>query len=130
MAKSTKGGTGYKSPPDAYKYPTGTSGNPSGRPKGSKNFATRYIAEVNAKIPITENGKRKRVSKLDAIIKQQVTRGAAGDPKAVEQVLHRVSALEATEKSQQAVSPFTDADLEVILAVYQRLTQKDKDDVK
>jgi hypothetical protein len=121
MAGRKTSKVGYKQPPDANKFEKGKSGNPKGRPKGSKNFATRYQAELNAKIPVTENGKRKRVSKLDVIIKQQVTRGAAGDPKAVQQVLDRAVALEARERAGAPAGNFTDADREVIQAVYARL---------
>ena len=54
-------------------------------------------------------------------------RGAAGDPKVAEQVLHRVASLEDKDKVQTPISPYTDADREVIMAVYQRLTSKEND---
>jgi hypothetical protein len=58
------------------------SGNAKGRPKGAKNFTTVIEEELRASIVVTENGKRKRISKQRAIVKQTVNRAAAGDPKA------------------------------------------------
>ena len=115
-------GTGYGQPPKNTRFRSGRSGNPKGRPKGSKNLSSQYLAEVNAPIPITENGKRRLVSKLGAAIKQQVTKGAAGDLRAVQQILDRVSGIETKldQKSSEAAH-FTDADRQVIEAVYARL---------
>jgi hypothetical protein len=73
---------GYKQPPRHTRFQRGQSGNPKGRPKGSKNFSTVLDKELRAKVLITENGKRKRITKVEAIAKQAVNRAANGDPKA------------------------------------------------
>src|ERR1700675_2677579 len=46
---------GYRSPQKHSQFAKGRSGNPNGRPKGVRNFATVIEAELNTKIPITEN---------------------------------------------------------------------------
>src|ERR1700733_8304499 len=74
---------GHKKPPKATQFKSGQSGNPGGRPKGSKNFATVIDKELNSRIPITENGERKRITKREAVAKQVVNKAAAGDPKAI-----------------------------------------------
>jgi hypothetical protein len=70
---------GYRRPPKHSQFAKGRTGNPNGRPKGVRNFATVIEAELNTKIPITENGKRKSISKREAVAKQLVNKAASGD---------------------------------------------------
>lgn len=74
---------GYKKPPEATRFKPGESGNPKGRPKGAKNFATAIEEELKARITINENGKRRKISKREAIAKQLVNKAASGDSKAI-----------------------------------------------
>ena len=114
--------TGFGKPPKHTRFKKGQSGNPKGRPKGSKNLATQFLDEVNASIPFTENGRRKVTTKLGAAIKQQVTKAAAGDPRAVEKVLDRVAALEArANEGGLRSAEFTAADREVIETIFASL---------
>jgi predicted phage terminase large subunit-like protein len=53
----------------------GKSGNPRGRPKGARNLATQYLAEVHA----PENEKPEARSKLQAAIKAQIAKAVDGD---------------------------------------------------
>jgi Family of unknown function (DUF5681) len=73
---------GYKKPPRRSQFKPGLSGNAKGRPKGSKNFTTVIEEELRALIEVTEKGKRKRISKRNAIVKQTVNKAVAGDTKA------------------------------------------------
>jgi hypothetical protein len=79
---------GYKKPPRHTQFKPGLSGNIKGRPKGAKNFTTVFEEELCAPIEVTENGKRKRISKRQAIVKQTVNKAVAGDPKATSILLN------------------------------------------
>jgi hypothetical protein len=79
---------GYKKPPRHTQFKRGVSGNAKGRPKGAKNFATVIEEELRARVVVTENGKRKRISKREAIAKQTVNKAAAGDHKATSTLLN------------------------------------------
>ena len=79
---------GYKHPPKATQFKPGRSGNPKGRPRGAKNFATALEDELAARVLITENGKRRTISKRQAIAKQIVNKAASGDLKAIPVVLN------------------------------------------
>src|SRR5271165_916150 len=81
---------GYKKPPRHTQFKPGQSGNVKGRPKGAKNFATVFQEELCVPIEVTENGKRKRISKRQAIAKQHINKAVAGDPKAAAIVLNEV----------------------------------------
>ena len=51
----------YRKPPMHTRFKKGQSGNPRGRP--AKNLATLLAAALNEKVIVTENGKRRQVTK-------------------------------------------------------------------
>ena len=77
------GKVGFKRPPEATRFKLGQSGNPKGRPRGAKNFASAIQDELATPIVVTENGKRKRITKRAAIAKQLVNKAAGGDSRAI-----------------------------------------------
>lgn len=81
---------GYGKPPKHTRFVKGKSGNPKGRPKGSRNFSMLLHDELNAKIAITENGTRRKITKQEAMVKQLANRGAAGDLKAIPLVINEI----------------------------------------
>jgi hypothetical protein len=72
---------GYGKPPQSHRFTKGQSGNSKGRPKGKRNLATTISSIVSEKVVITENGRKKSVTKLEAAVKQMVNRAAGGDLK-------------------------------------------------
>ena len=80
--------TGYGKPPERTRFRKGVSGNPKGRPKGSKNLATIFRKITNEKVQV--NGPRgpRWISKLEAGITQLANRAAKGDPKAIRELIH------------------------------------------
>jgi hypothetical protein len=88
--KGKADGVGYKRPPVGTRFQPGQSGNPKGRPKGSRNFGTVLDKELDTRITITENGKRKKITKREATAKQLANKGAAGDPKALPVLLNEI----------------------------------------
>lgn len=78
---------GYGKPPEHSRFQAGQSGNSKGRPKGSLNLATAVNRALREKIVITENGRRKSMTKLDVAIKGMVNRAVKGDAKAMHQLL-------------------------------------------
>lgn len=93
--EDSKNKVGYKQPPRHTRFQRGRSGNPKGRPKRSKNFSTVLDKELREKVLITENGKRKRITKAEAIAKQTVNRAANGDPKATTLIFNEARLQEA-----------------------------------
>ena len=63
---------GYGRPPKASQFKPGQSGNPRGRPRAVKNVGTMLEEVFFRKIPITENGKRREVTMVEAILRQLV----------------------------------------------------------
>jgi hypothetical protein len=92
---------GYGKPPSKHQFEKGKSGNPRGRPRKRPRYAPdepldfkrSLIAELQSKITIVENGKKKQITKMEAINKVLVVRAAQGDKTAMRQLLPFVQAL-------------------------------------
>ena len=78
---------GKGKPPDHTRFQKGQSGNPTGRRKGAKNVATLLNQVLNERVSVTENGKRKRITKLEAMLKQLANKAASGDHRAIKMLM-------------------------------------------
>ena len=115
---------GYGKPPRHTGFQKGRSGNPKGRPKGSKNLATLLAEALDEKVQITEDGKRRRVTKRELVIKQLVNKSAAADLRAIKQLTDIVQGVERRSGASPAPPPpqaFTAADEEVIAELRKRI---------
>src|SRR5262245_34469426 len=63
---------GYGKPPKDTQFPKGQSGNPKGRPKGSKNLVTLIHEMLDQLIPVREDGRSRKVPARAAIAKRMV----------------------------------------------------------
>ena len=71
--------TGYGKPPVNTRFKKGQSGNPKGRPKGSRSFTSSAYRVLQERVVINEGGRRKTVTKLVAALKQVANKAASGD---------------------------------------------------
>jgi hypothetical protein len=106
---------GYGKPPRHTRFEKGQSGNPRGRPKGSKNLPTLLTEALNEPVVVAENGRRRKITMRQAIIKQLVKRSATADLRAMKILLDMVRDLERqTEPASPETAEFSEADEKVL----------------
>ena len=93
-------------PPVATRFQKGQSGNPKGRPKGSKNVASIFAKAARELVYVTENGRRRKRSKLDVIAAQQTNKAAGGDLAAAKLVISILGADDQRGEVAAARQPF------------------------
>jgi hypothetical protein len=111
---------GYGKPPLHSQFGKGHSGNPRGRPKGSHNLSTFLDSALNEGVIVSENGKRKRITKREAILKQLVNKAASGEPKSIQLLLTEIRLAEGRQPSAEPML-LDETDREVIRQLYERL---------
>ena len=113
---------GYCNPPEHTRFKAGRSGNPKGRPKGTLNIATILDRTLREKVIVNENGRRKKVTKLEAAITQLMNKAASGDLKALQLLTGLVrSAEDRSAELPAADSVLDDVDQEVFLGILNRM---------
>jgi hypothetical protein len=113
---------GYCRPPLSSRFRPGASGNLRGRLKGVKSLAAVVAATLGERIAVTENGHRKRITRLEAAVKQLVNRAASGEACAMQLLLALVQASEARPPQADA-NRRAEGDEIVLRELQRRLTQ-------
>jgi hypothetical protein len=113
---------GFGKPPRSTQFKPGQSGNPAGRPRGAKNFATAIEQELDARVTVTENGRRRRISKLEVVAKHLVNKAAGGDLKAIPLLLNEARARESNLSAAEPDQVFDTAqDRKVLDSIIARI---------
>lgn len=81
---------GYKKPPKATQFAPGASGNPKGRPKGIRPVGAILQDIIAQKVAVTENGKTRRVSALEVMLRRLANDAMRSDQKAIKLLLSLV----------------------------------------
>jgi hypothetical protein len=86
-SKSSPYKVGYGRPPKATQFKPGRSGNPRGRPKGPKTVGAVLRDVIQRRIEVTENGKTRRISVLEVMLRRLANDAMRSDPRAMKLLL-------------------------------------------
>ena len=94
MSKKSKGGPGdyvigRGKPPKHTRFKPGQSGNPHGRSQRARNLTTILTDVLGSEMDLTENGRQRRVPRLEALILRLVQDGLKGHVRATNSLLDR-----------------------------------------
>ena len=111
---------GYRKPPTRSQFEKGRSGNPRGRPRGAKNLSTLLGETLSEGVTVTENGRRRKITKLAAMCKRLVNEALAGNLSAMRLLLELIRSIE--NRGQSSEEAFTDkVDQELIRQLRERM---------
>ena len=99
-------------------------------PPGAKNLTTLLNDALNEPVTITENGRRRKITKREAVIKQLVNKSASADARSLKILLDLMLNLEARSRSSVAPPPAVGpADEEVLAQLKARLEGAIRDQI-
>ena len=114
---------GYRKPPKQTQFKKGASGNPSGRPKGSRNLGTIIRKAARQRIKVTDQNGERRISKVDATAIQLANQAASGNQRAMQLFLHLYLACVDSEQREVLVETTEEADRLVMQSLVQRIRE-------
>jgi hypothetical protein len=108
-------------PPKDSRFKPGQSGNPKGRPKGRMNIRTVIDRELRRIVTVTEDGKPRRMTTQEVIIRRLAHEGIKGRHQSTE-LLMRLGGIGNGEETQ-AVNPSqsTLPDKDALMRIMKRL---------
>lgn len=115
---------GYKKPPTHTRFKKGLSGNPNGRPKGTKNLKTELMEELQELILVTEGGSRRTVSKQRAMLKSLTAKAVQGDARAATILVNLVLRLIQQDEDTDGANDLSEEDLTILEHYEMRLRRR------
>ena len=114
-------------PPKHTQFKKGDGRHRPGRPKGSKNMVTMVLEAARDQVPVTIDGKKRKISKAQAAAINLANAAATGNPKFVLQFIDLIAGIEASaEAARPSEYPFSEVDKKVIHELYKRLRPYDE----
>ena len=102
-------------------FGTGNRTNPNGRPRKGRSMYDEVARELQAKVTITENGQRKRVTKLAANAKQIANQGASGEIRAAKMAVDFALRAEKERDAPIEAAPLSQNDRAIVERFIARL---------
>jgi Family of unknown function (DUF5681) len=117
---------GYAKPPRSGRFAKGRSGNPAGRPKGSRNLATIFNKISRERVRVKTETGTKFITKLEAALTQLTNKAASGDLRAIRELFNWLRGFQ-DENSVSSPSPVSrERDQAVIANILDRMRRADE----
>ena len=107
---------GYRKPPVASQFKPGCSGNPKGRPKGSKNYNRLLFDFLDGPVA----GRKGKRTELEVLLRMDVDRAISGDKAALKRVFKLMQVHDTSPEPVSAARPFP-SDFQALREKYGRI---------
>jgi Family of unknown function (DUF5681) len=119
------GEVGFKRPPVHSRFRKGCSGNPKGRPRGTKNLRTDLTEVLQEQVTVTEGDRKVRMSKQRAIVMTLVAKTLKGDLRSANTLLNTMfRALGFADTAVDVEQPLDSNEQELMAVLEARLQRK------
>ena len=118
---------GYGKPPKKTRFRPGRSGNPLGRPKKPKSIQERFERELARKVAVRENGRVRKILKIDLLVRRVIADAITGDHRASRVVMQMNSASDeeiAAGAASQAIAELSPEDREILDRYLARISER------
>lgn len=125
--EAKKSDVGYGRPPRAHQFKPGQSGNPKGRKKGVKNLSTILQEVLQQKVRLTEHGRIRKITVLEAAVRRVAEDSLKGNIKSIAFLFNRYEAILAGETAQLGLGEDDKVVLDAYLEQFQSKSEADED---
>ena len=108
-------------PPKHSQFKPRTSGNPKGRPKGTFSIAALIQKESLKKVPVTECGRKKFMSKAQVAVRQVMNGAMKGDSKATVLLFQELNKIANVQSKNTPETVVPDLDLATMRRIAERV---------
>ncbi|MET0048182.1 MAG: DUF5681 domain-containing protein [Sedimenticola sp.] len=105
---------GYGKPPKATQFQPGQSGNPKGRPKGTKNLKTDLQEVLNEKVQVNAGGQTLEVTKQRAMLMRACELALQGNIRAIEFVTNLKRKHQEDDEDSVAAHPLSAGEEQIL----------------
>lgn len=106
-------------------FKPGESGNPSGRPRGTKNLSTILREMLQEEIEVDVNGKKEKKTLSDVLVRKLLKKANDGDVRAIQEVFDRTEG----KAKQEVVSTNVNYNTELTQDEIKKIADSLNDDV-
>lgn len=115
---------GYGKPPLGTRFQPGRSGNPNGRRKGTKSVSSQLSTILQRMVPVTENGREKKMPLQEVMLNSIANKAAKGDLKSVQFLLDIQDRYRDSDAQTIEQSDLMPDDLQIIADFVSRLSDQ------
>jgi Family of unknown function (DUF5681) len=115
---------GYGRPPSQSRFKPGQSGNPRGKAPGNKSFKTAFLNELTQPVMVEDQGRRRRMSRNEVLVKSLVNDALKGNHRARKLVFDTLAQLERSGTADHSQQKTMLTDEKVIASLKARLTRE------
>jgi len=117
--RKTSYAVGYGRPPEETRFRKGQSGNPKGRPRGSRSIGAILQAIIGQRITVTEHGTTRRIPALEVMLRRLTNDAMRGDVRGLKLLLSLIERYAQSPQAEHRIADLLAEDL-TILARYQQ----------